>query len=95
MDQFIAIKAIKGRLLSCPTDVIPAINIARTLERTCVFVGRKQIVAMSTAVLSRIVRWRRPLAVEAFDARMRAFATTFDLWPLAESNQRRKTEVVS
>ena len=33
--------------------------------------------------------------LEAFDARMRAFATTFDLWPLAESNQRRKTEVVS
>ena len=25
--------------------------------------------------------------LEAFDARMRAFATTFDLWPLAEGNQ--------
>jgi hypothetical protein len=84
-------KGDKGRLFSCPTDVIPGINIARTLERMCVFVGRKQIVAVSTAALSRIVRWRTAFGLEAFDARMRAFATTFDLWPLAESNQRRKT----
>ena len=76
-------KGDKGRLLSCPTYVIPGINIARALERTWVFVGRKRNVAMSTAALTEL-SLETAFGLEAFDARMRAFATTFDLWPLAE-----------
>ena len=51
------------------------------------FVGRKQNVAVTYGCTEPNCPLETAFGLEAFDARMRAFATTFDLWPLAEGNQ--------
>jgi hypothetical protein len=60
----------------------------------CKRVGKNVSVCRSEAECRREYGCTKPncplqtaFGLEAFDARMRAFATTFDLWPLAEGSQ--------
>jgi len=60
----------------------------------CRHVGKNVLVCRAEAECRREHGCPKPncpletaFGLEAFDARMRAFATTFDLWPLAEGQQ--------
>jgi hypothetical protein len=77
---------MKKRPVSCYTLRIPAIGTASALEAALVSAARRKTVAASTAAPSR-TPLEKAFGMKAFDERMPAFATIFDLWPLRRSEQ--------